>query len=81
MPRGRKGSPQESVDSILLALSRREDIDAETMSHYLDRLDQEWAEGAREKVLHLLRSNDPMAQAAALRILAELATDFDIEGL
>ncbi|GCE27868.1 hypothetical protein KDA_33520 [Dictyobacter alpinus] len=81
MPRGRKGSPQESVDSILLAVSRREDIDSETMSHYLDRLDQEWAEGAREKVLHLLRSNDAMAQAAALRILAELATDFDLEGL
>ncbi|GCF07633.1 HEAT repeat domain-containing protein [Dictyobacter arantiisoli] len=81
MPRGRKGSPQESVDSILLAISRREDIDVETMSHYLDRLDEEWAEGAREKVLHLLRSNDAQAQAAALRILAELATDFDLEGL
>ncbi|GCE20347.1 HEAT repeat domain-containing protein [Dictyobacter kobayashii] len=81
MPRGRKGSPQESVDSILLAISRREDIDPDTMSHYLDRLDEEWAEGAREKVLHLLRSNDAMAQAAALRILSELATDFDLEGL
>lgn len=81
MPRGRKGSPQESVDSILLALSRREDIDSDTMSHYLDRLDEEWAEGAREKVLHLLRSNDAMAQAAAIRILTELATDFDLEGL
>lgn len=81
MPRGRKGSPQESVDSILLAISRREDIDVETMSHYLDRLNEEWAEGAREKVLHLLRSNDGMAQAGALRILAELATDFDLEGL
>lgn len=81
MPRGRKGSPQESVDSILLAISRREDIDPDTMSHYLDRLDEEWAEGAREKVLHLLRSNDALAQAAALRILSELATDFDLEGL
>lgn len=81
MPRGRKGSPQESVDSILLALSRREDIDADTMSHYLDRLDEEWSEGAREKVLHLLRSGDAMAQAAAVRILTELATDFDLEGL
>jgi HEAT repeats len=81
MPRGRKGSPQESVDSILLAISRREDIDTDTMSHYLDRLDEEWAEGAREKVLHLLRSNDALAQAAALRILAELATDFDLESL
>jgi hypothetical protein len=81
MPRGRKGSPQESVDSILLALSRREDIEPETMSHYMDRLDEEWSEGAREKVLHLLRSNDSMAQAAAIRILTELATDFDLEGL
>ncbi|BCL80299.1 HEAT repeat domain-containing protein [Ktedonobacteria bacterium brp13] len=81
MPRGRKGSPQESVDSILLAISRRDDIDTETMSHYLDRLDEEWAEGAREKVLHLLRSSDGLAQAAALRVLAELATDFDLEGL
>ena len=81
MSRGRKGSPQESVDSILLAISRREDIDVDTMSHYLDRLNEEWAEGAREKVLHLLRSNDGMAQAGALRILAELATDFDLEGL
>ncbi|GLV59506.1 hypothetical protein KDH_63320 [Dictyobacter sp. S3.2.2.5] len=81
MPRGRKGSPQESVDSILLAISRREDIDPNTMSHYLDRLDEEWAEGAREKVLHLLRSNDALAQAAALRILSELSTDFDLEGL
>jgi hypothetical protein len=81
MPRGRKGSPQESVDSILLAISRREDIDTDTMSHYLDRLDEEWAEGAREKVLHLLRSSDALAQAAALRILADLATDFDLECL
>ncbi len=81
MPRGRKGSPQESVDSILLAISRREDIDVDTMSHYLDRLNEEWTEGAREKVLHLLRSNDGMAQAGALRVLADLATDFDLEGL
>jgi len=81
MPRGRKGSPQESVDSILLAISRREDIDVDTMSHYLDRLNEEWAESAREKVLHLLRSSDAMAQAGALRILAELATDFDVEDL
>lgn len=80
MPRGRKG-PQESVDSILLALSRREDISAETMSHYLDRLDEEWTEGAREKVLHLLRSSDGLAQAAALRVLSELVTDFDLDGL
>ena len=31
MSRGRKGPPQESVDSILLAVSRSEDIDDDTM--------------------------------------------------
>jgi hypothetical protein len=81
MSRGRKGSPRESVDSILLAISHNEDIDEDTMSRYLDRLDEEWADGAREKVLHLLRSNDAMVQSAAVRILGELATDFDLEGL
>jgi hypothetical protein len=69
------------VDSILLAISHNEDIDEDTMSRYLDRLDEEWADGAREKVLHLLRSNDAMVQSAAVRILGELATDFDLEGL
>ena len=49
MSRGRKGSPQESVDSILFAVSRSEDIDDDTMSRYLNRLDEEWAEGARRK--------------------------------
>jgi hypothetical protein len=81
MPRGRKGSPQESVDSILLALSRRDDIDPETLSHYFERLDEEWTGGAREKVFHLLRSSDPSAHAAAVLIFAELATDDDLEGL
>jgi hypothetical protein len=81
MPRGRKGPPQESIDSILLAISRREDIDVATMSHYMNRLEEEWSGGAREKVLHLLSSNDGMAQAAALRILSELATEYDLEDL
>src|SRR5690349_25103562 len=36
MPQGRKGPPQESIDSILLAMSRRDDIDPTTFSHYLD---------------------------------------------
>ncbi|TMC20043.1 MAG: HEAT repeat domain-containing protein [Chloroflexi bacterium] len=81
MPRGRKGPPQESVDSILLAISRRDDIDADTLSHYFDRLDEEWTGGAREKVLHLLRTNDQSAHAAAILILAELATDLDLETL
>ncbi len=81
MPKGRKKSPQESIDSILLAIGRREDLDGDTMNHYLARLDEEWTNGAREKVLHLLRSNEPSAQAAALRILTELATEFDLEEL
>lgn len=81
MPRGHKGSPHESVDSILLAISRRDDIDADTLSHYFDRLDEEWMEGARDKVLHLLRTNDQAAHAAAILILTELATDFDLEEL
>src|SRR5260370_3267159 len=81
MPRGRKGPPQDSIDSILLALSRRTDIDSDTLSHYFDRLDEEWADGARDKVLHLLRTNDVTAHAAAVLILSELATDFDLEEL
>lgn len=81
MPRRRKGPPQESIDSILLAISRRDDIDPETLSHYLERLDEEWTDGAREKVLHLLRTQNASAHAAAIMILAELATDFDLEEL
>src|SRR5579859_2834298 len=81
MPRGRKGPPQDSIDSILLAISRRDTIDPDTMSHYFDRLDEEWAEGARDKVMHLLRSGDPLAHSAAVLILSELATDFDLEEL
>ncbi len=81
MPRGRKGPPQDSIDSILLAISRRDDIDPDTLSHYFDRLDEEWTEGAREKVMHLLRSSNSSAHAAAILILSELATDFDLEEL
>jgi len=81
MPRGHKGSPQENIDSILLAMSRRMDIDSDTLSHYFDRLDEEWADGARDKVLHLLRTNDLTAHSAAVQILTELATDFDLEEL
>ena len=81
MPRGRRRPPQDSVDSILLAISRRDNIDPNTLSHYFDRLDEEWTEGARDKVLHLLRSHDPAAHAAAVLILTELATDFDLEEL
>ncbi len=81
MPRGRKGPPQENIDSILLAMSRRMDIDSDTLSHYFDRLDEEWTDGARDKVLHLLRTNDLTAQSAAVQILSELATDFDLEDL
>jgi hypothetical protein len=81
MPRRRKGPPQESIDSILLAISRRDDIDSDTLSHYLDRLDEEWTDGAREKVLHLLRTQNTAAHGAAILILSELATDFDLEEL
>lgn len=81
MPRARKGPPQESVDSILLAISRREDIESGMLAHYFSRLDEEWAEGAREKVLHLLRAHDAAASAAAVLILSELATTADLETL
>jgi hypothetical protein len=81
MPRKRKEPPHESIDSILLAISRRDDIDPNTLSHYLDRLAEEWTDGAREKVLHLLRIQNASAHAAALMILSELATDFDLEEL
>ena len=81
MPRGRKRSPQDSIDSILLAMSRRSDIDPDTLSHYFDRLDEEWTDGARDKVLHLLRTNDSAAHSAAVLILSELATDFDLRDL
>lgn len=81
MARGRKGPPQESIDSILLAMSRRDDIDPDTLGHYFDRLDEDWTAGARDKVLHLLRTNDTKAHSAAILILSELATDFDLEEL
>lgn len=81
MPRRRKGPPQDNIDSILLAMSRRDDIEPNTLSHYLDRLDEEWTEGAREKVLNLLRTRDLTAHSAAVMILSELATDFDLEEL
>src|SRR5579885_1231093 len=79
--RGGKGPPQESIDSILLAMSRRDDIDPDTLGHYFDRLDEDWTDGARDKVLHLLRTNDTKAHSAAILILSELATDFDLEEL
>jgi hypothetical protein len=62
-------------------MSRRDDIDPDTLSHYFDRLDEEWTDGARDKVLHLLRTNDSQAHSAAILILSELATDFDLEEL
>jgi hypothetical protein len=62
-------------------MSRRPDIDAETMSRYFERLNAEWTEGGREKVIHLLRGNDPQAHAAAVLILSELVTDSDLEEL
>jgi hypothetical protein len=81
MPQKHKGPPQESIDSILLALSRRDDIQPEMLTRYFERLDKEWTKGAREKVLNLLRNSDPSAHAAALLILTQLATDFDLDEL
>ena len=81
MPGGRRRPPQDSIDSILLAICRRDNIDPDTLSHYFDRLDEEWTDGAREKVLHLLRTHDVAAHSAAVLILSELATDFDLEEL
>src|SRR5215831_18419565 len=79
MSRRHKGPPKENIDGILQAMSHRVDIDAETLSYYFDRLDEEWTNGARDKVLQLLRKNDTKAQTAAMQILAELATDFDLD--
>ncbi|MBV9690266.1 MAG: HEAT repeat domain-containing protein [Ktedonobacteraceae bacterium] len=81
MPRRRKDSPQQSIDSILLAISRREDIDPNTLAHYFARLDEEWTNGAREKVMQLLHTKDTMAQTAAVLILSELATSADLDML
>ncbi len=81
MPRKHKGPPQESVDSILLALCRRDTVDEEALSHSLARLDEEWTNGAREQVLRLLHTSDSSAHAAAVMILTELATEFDLEEL
>ncbi len=81
MPKRRKESPQESIDSILLAMSQRDDIDPTTLSNYFDRLDQEWTSGARDKVLRLLHTNNAAAHSAAILILSELATNFDLEEL
>ena len=81
MPGGRNRPPHDSIDSILLAICRRENIDPDTLSHYFDRLEEEWTEGVRDKVLHLLRTHDATAHAAAVLILSELATDTDLEEL
>lgn len=81
MPRRHKEPPHETIDSILLAISRREDLSVEMVPHYFDRLGEEWISGARDKVLNLLRSNDTSAHAAAVFILSELASEFDLEEL
>ncbi|MGZ6386656.1 MAG: HEAT repeat domain-containing protein [Ktedonobacteraceae bacterium] len=81
MPRGRKGPPEEEIDGILSTMSRSMDLDPEKLSYYFDRLDNEWTNGARDKVLQLLRSNESTAQTTAVQILSELATDFDLEEL
>ena len=79
MPRKRNGPPQENVDSILLALARRDNIDPTTLDHYFDRIREEWTHGAREKILHLLSSQDAAAQSIAIHLLMEIATDADLD--
>jgi hypothetical protein len=81
MPKRHREPPQESIDSILLAMSHLDEIDPDLLSIYFDRLDQEWTSGARDKVLRLLRSKDTSAHSAAMLILSELATNFDLEEL
>jgi hypothetical protein len=82
MAQGRNGTSQESVDAILLVMSEREIIDIDLMTHYLHHLHEEWIEGgARERVLHLLCSNEGRSQAVAIRVLTELATESDLEYL
>jgi hypothetical protein len=79
MPRKRSGPPQENIDSILLALARRESIDPDTLDHYFARIREEWAHGAREKILHLLSSQDNAAQSIAIHLLMEMATEDDLD--
>ena len=67
MSRGRKGPPQEDIDGILLTMSRRMDLDPETLSYYFDRLDDKWTNGARDKVLQLLRTNENASQTTAVQ--------------
>jgi len=81
MSRGRKGPPKDDIDGILLTMSRSMDLDPEKLSYYFDRLDDEWTNGARDKVLQLLRTNENASQTTAAQILSELATDFDLEEL
>ncbi len=79
MPRKRNGPPQENIDSILLALVRRESIDPDTLDHYFDRIRDEWTHGAREKILHLLSSQDSAAQSIAIHLLMEMTTEDDLD--
>jgi hypothetical protein len=82
MSQGRNGASQESVDTILLVLSEQDVIDVDLMTRYLRRLREEWVEGgAREQILHLLRSHETRSQATAIRVLVQLATDADLEYL
>jgi hypothetical protein len=63
-------------------MSEQDIIDIDLMTHYLHRLHEEWVEGgAREQVLHLLRSNEGRSQAVAIRVLTKLVTDTDLECL
>ncbi|WP_052888416.1 HEAT repeat domain-containing protein [Thermogemmatispora carboxidivorans] len=81
MPKKRKESPSPSIDEVLDAMCHRDTIDPLQMDAYLERLDEEWAAGAREKVLDLLRRRDPAAHSTAVYILSHLATEDDREVL
>jgi hypothetical protein len=82
MPQGSNGTSQESVDDIVLKLSRQDLIDSDLRLHYLHRLGEKWIEGgAREQVLRLLQSKESRLQSVAVHILANLAKEADLECL
>ncbi|WP_376797563.1 HEAT repeat domain-containing protein [Thermogemmatispora sp.] len=73
--------PSPSIDEVLDILCHRDAVDPLQMDTYLERLDEEWIAGAREKVLALLRRRDPVAHSTAVYILSHLATEDDREVL
>ncbi|MBX5451589.1 MAG: HEAT repeat domain-containing protein [Thermogemmatispora sp.] len=80
MPKKRKDTAP-TIDEILETLCHRDAIEPLQMDAYLERLDEEWLLGARDKVLSLLRRRDPAAHSTAVYILSHLATEDDREVL